>query len=322
MLFIQYGAVRFYDAPGKDKSVKSGFTLVELLVVIAIIGVLIALLLPAVQQAREAARRMQCSNNLKQVGLAIHNYHDTFLALPAGYVRDSSSTSPSYGWGTAILPFLEQRALYDALSPGNPPLKDIYVSSPTDANRELLQTRVDGYRCPSDVAPDINNLKDFSNTNHFDVATSNYVAMGGGGTPVETLTNNNDAGGSFFGNSFLGFRDITDGTTNTLFVTERDGGPAEGGNTFGAAVWVGIGRRDSAGYVYRTLTHATFRINLDYASVGQSGNLGKGTSSLHPGGVQALLGDGSVRFLQETIAHDTTFQYLATRADGQVLQEF
>ena len=299
------------------------FTLVELLVVIAIIGVLIALLLPAVQQAREAARRMQCSNNLKQIGLGLHNYHDTYLKLPAGYIRDTADTLPSYGWGTSILPFIEQGALYDALSPGNPPLKLLYTSSATNEVKALLQTSIDGYRCPSDVSPDINNLRTFAATNHFDIATSNYVAYGGAtGGPANTLTNAADGGGMFFGDSFLSFRDITDGTTNTLFVGERDGGPAAGGRNFRAAVWAGVGQRASAGYVYRTLAHGSFRINQDYAAANQSDNLGKGVSSLHPGGVQVLLGDGSVRFLQETINHNDTYQNLILRSDGEVLPNF
>jgi len=301
---------------------RKGFTLVELLVVIAIIGVLIALLLPAVQQAREAARRMQCSNNLKQIGLALHNYHDTFLALPAGYIRDSSSQQPSYGWGTSILAFIEQGALYDRLSPGNPPLKSRYVSGASDEEKELLQTNIAGYRCPSDVSPDLNDLLPFNRDDFFPLGTSNYVAYGGAGSPAPTLTNANDGGGMFFGDSFLSFRDITDGTSHTLFVSERDGGPSANGETFGAAVWPGIGRRDLAGYVYRTLAHGNFRINVDYSRIGQSSNLGKGVSSLHPGGVMTLLGDGSVRFLSETIAHDTTYQDLILRSDGRVIGSF
>src|SRR5262245_55758548 len=94
-----------------------GFTLVELLVVVAIIGVLVALLLPAVQSAREAARRMTCQSNLKQHAIAMHNYHDTWLKLPAGLMGSASSPDDGFGWGTAILPFVEQKALFDKINP-------------------------------------------------------------------------------------------------------------------------------------------------------------------------------------------------------------
>ncbi len=102
-----------------------GFTLIELLVVIAIIAILIALLLPAVQQAREAARRTQCRNNLKQIGLALHNYHDVFNTFPPGYVakianNKTSSERSMFAWGALILPYIEQGNLYQVLDPGNP----------------------------------------------------------------------------------------------------------------------------------------------------------------------------------------------------------
>lgn len=306
-----------------------GFTLVELLVVIAIIGVLVALLLPAVQQAREAARRMQCNNNMKQIGLALHNYHDTHNALPAGYQYDDNNLVPIYGWAVAIMPFLEMDNLYQALDPNRIPLRVRYVASYTEEDRALLQTPIAAYRCPSDIAPDTHDFT-FGGTDHFSPATSNYVAYGGAGTTAVTLRNNSDANGTFYGASYLNFRDITDGTSNTFFIGERDAskvGPSSSGysTNFGAAVWAGVASRNNSYRPYRTLTHAVYRPNYDYVSAlddETNGYNGRGVSSLHPGGVNILLGDGSVQFVGETIEHYYTYRYMVWRNDGNVVGEY
>ena len=292
-----------------------GFTLVELLVVIAIIGVLIALLLPAVQQAREAARRMQCTNHLKQIGLALHNYHDTYGALPAAWINRGSSGHPNYGWATAILPFIEQSALYDALEPGRLPLSTRYNSSATDEDKRLLQTVISGYRCPSDVTGDLNDKANFGSTNHFRVATSNYVCNIG----MDSTTGTHQSQGVFYGNSWLGLKDIVDGTSNTLMIGERDGSNSTvAGRNYCAATWVGVGANNSNGNhaVGRTTLRAHFIINFDYAASGSPENMGKGMSSLHPGGVNILLCDASVRFLPETADRVNVVQRLADRSDG------
>ncbi|WP_437200798.1 DUF1559 family PulG-like putative transporter [Planctomicrobium sp. SH664] len=308
--------------------------MIELLVVIAIIAVLIALLLPAVQQAREAARRSQCKNNLKQMGLAFHNYHDVHNRLPAGYAFESKNNVAIYGWPTMLLPYVDQANLCQQLSPGNPALKERYVASAPEATRTMLQTPLSVFRCPSDTTPNLNNLAPFTgnaSTSHYELGTSNYVAYGGGvpqGGSALTLNSTadspggNDALGSFFGTSYLNLREITDGTSNTLFVSERDGGPAaESGWTFQASVWPGIGRKDQQVGPYKILTHATFRINFDY-SVTSTSNVGKAVSSLHEGGVHALLGDGAVRFISENINYSPLYQRLAMRADGLPVGEF
>src|SRR5689334_4426644 len=124
------------------KQNRRGFTLIELLVVIAIISVLIALLLPAVQAAREAARRAQCTNNLKQVGLALHGYHDVHGCLPSGYTFQTGFTWGGFGWATMILPGVEQKALFDAAN--------FDLALWTDANTTVATTVISFYLCPSD----------------------------------------------------------------------------------------------------------------------------------------------------------------------------
>ena len=152
---------------------KRGFTLVELLVVIAIIGVLIALLLPAVQQAREAARRSQCSNNLKQIGLAMHNYHDTFGSFPSAWIQVGSSRY--HAWSALILPFMEQGNIHDKLSPD-------FGNSRSANTEDKAGAIIDTYRCPSSTLPER------STAGH---GTNNYQCNKGG------AYQNGDKGGLF-----------------------------------------------------------------------------------------------------------------------------
>jgi prepilin-type N-terminal cleavage/methylation domain-containing protein len=138
----------------KPSSIRLGFTLVELLVVIAIIGTLVGLLLPAVQQAREAARRSSCGNNLKQIGTGLLNFESARKAFPAGYSMFlSGGGEPCWGWATFILPYIEQADIYDGLSPTSRKLSAIYVASPAAADQALLQSPIQTYRCPSDKTP-------------------------------------------------------------------------------------------------------------------------------------------------------------------------
>ena len=161
-----------------------GFTLIELLVVIAIIGVLIALLLPAVQAAREAARRIQCGNNLKQVGLALHNYHDAVGSLPPGLLSkpgpDGDNTGPGWGWAAMILPQIEQAAVANAINFGLP------IEAP--ANQTARLTKINMFVCPSDASfqPQFTVVDDSTSSSALgapicDVASSNYVGMFGKG---------------------------------------------------------------------------------------------------------------------------------------------
>ena len=290
----------------------SGFTLVELLVVIAIIGILVALLLPAIQAAREAARRTQCNNNLKQIGVAMHNYHDTHKVLPAGCIGNRTPTGvPDWGWAVSIMPFMEMDALYQQLDIGTKRITQFYYAAATVEEKALVQTPIPAYRCPSDVAKPLNNLCLFGSQNpaFFDLATGNYVASSGTGTNAGTT----DAGGLFYGNSWKTFRDVLDGTSSTLMAGERDASHL-------AAVWAGTGKNDSYGNEgsARTMFRAGFVINWDYVWSGNPENQGKGLASLHPGGVNLALADASVRWFPQT-TNSAVMQDLGNRADGNTV---
>jgi len=289
----------------------SGFTLVELLVVIAIIGILVALLLPAIQAAREAARRTQCNNNLKQIGVAMHNYHDTNKVLPAGFIYRTPAGNPDWGWAVFIMPFMEMDALYKDADVGTTQLIQYYSATATAEQRAFLQTVIPAYRCPSDVAKPLNNLCRFGAQNppHFDLATANYVGSSGTGTNAGTT----DAGGLLYGNSYRNFRDVLDGTSSTFLAGER-------GASHYSAVWAGVGRNDSYGNegTARTLFRAGFIINWDYVASGHPENQAKGLASFHPGGVNMLMGDASVRFVSQS-TNSALMQYLGNRADGNAV---
>jgi len=215
-----------------------GFTLVELLVVIAIIGILVALLLPAVQAAREAARRSSCTNNLKQLALSVHNYHDTFRVFPPGFlwnsaISDVGERQRTYGWGVMVLPQIEQGSLYDRLDTANRSMRQIFV----DANeRPLLQVPLDVFRCPSDTGsvytgggPGTTSTNDHNVGNGWPVARANYLGVYGyNGDPISIAGNttigiwgDSPGDGLFYRNSTTRFSDITDGTSSTLMLGER-----------------------------------------------------------------------------------------------------
>lgn len=309
------------------RSRRRGFTLVELLVVIAIIGILIALLLPAVQAAREAARRAQCTNNLKQLGLALHNYHDIQKSLPSGVIQQASSYKPTgysnptdvngWAWSALILPFIEQAPLHEACGIGR--------GVPIDLRLKEIQTPLSAYRCPSDVYPQTNKRKwTWENTAssvsaipNYEPATSNYVAMAG--TNMTGWTNN----GLFFRSSKIRFADVIDGTSNTIAVTERAG--KVGQIVYGAAVWAGTCRNYDKDAYYDMFAQV-------YRPINWKGNESDGRhssiSSNHPGGALVVLLDGSTRFISETIEHnssaaiDSTLERLGSRDDGQPIGEF
>jgi prepilin-type N-terminal cleavage/methylation domain-containing protein len=325
---------------------RQGFTLVELLVVIAIIGILIALLLPAVQAARAAARRTQCRNNLKQLGLALHSYHNAFNSFPAGFQAAAAGANlrPCYGWGASILPYVEQAPLADELAIGGPlQLHQRYTATATAEDKKLFTTVLPVFLCPADVAPSLvplnpHNIGGATAMNHFDVGKSNYVAHYWY-DPTDALSIQcptpaagcPDTGGMFYGDSNKKMHDMLDGSSNVLMLSERDGGPTGTGVQFIgttrtdwalASVWVGVPSRTNPSLALRNLCGANFLINFDYPATGSGNNNGKGASSLHAGGVHAAMGDGAVRFLSENINHVGVYGPLAGRADGKAIDAF
>lgn len=288
---------------------RAGFTLVELLVVIAIIGILVALLLPAIQAAREAARRTECTSNLKQIGVGLHNYHDSFNALPAGWIYRSPGGQPDWGWAVFILPYVEQAALYDEFEVTTKRLNQFYYSGATGDELRLLQTPIPGYRCPTDTLGKLNTKCNFGSTNSPRLATSNYVASAAGIITAEAPSGTTDSRGVFYGNSWLGMEDLLDGTSNTIAIGERD-------SYHLAAVWAGVGQNNSYGNegTARTVARGGMPINFDYTLVSAPQNQGKGFSSFHPGGANFLLADGVVRFISQNVATNTMI-YLTQRED-------
>lgn len=351
---------------------RSGFTLIELLVVIAIIAILVSLLLPAVQQAREAARRSQCRNNLKQIGLALHNYHDAHSTFPAGYysfgTRDGSGpgwaqidpltwdAAPGWGWGAMLLPFLDQGPLYAQLNVDQACFAAI--------NAVPIRTSLPVFRCPSVsgshdefVIQDASGGPLLIGGRQVRVGRSHYVASHGqescwgecgASTSGEIFTDiytgttrtvqiNGDASavadGPFFRNSRTRFRDVTDGTTNTIFFGEHS-------SRLSDKTWVGVipgawthprfsspeNAPDAAGTL--TLVHAgpsggelditgfpiIHPVNFPTYHVGQM-------FSEHVGGGQVMMGDVSVRFVSENIDL-ITWAELSSIGEGELIGEF
>lgn len=310
---------------------RRGFTLVELLVVIATIGLLVALLLPAVQAAREGARRTQCVNNLKQTGIACQNYHEAMRSLPPGYcaarpyVDGATDTAPGWGWEAFILPQLEQRAFYDAITFAFP------IEHPSNAR--AVQTRVPPYICPSDVAPDTPYAVPDANGNTVVLAApSSYSAsIGNDNSGVADLTGN----GAFYRNSGTRFTDILDGTTFTILVGEKAFAKAQG--IWGGAINRGVIKRGKynscqpvvPGMYYPAPALVVSHAHLNNAEIDGDGSAGMDDfSSTHPGGANFLFADGSVHFIQSISAdgpggdytsEDLIFQRLGTRACGEAI---
>ena len=312
------------------RSPYGGFTLVELLVVIAIIGILIAMLLPAVQSARESGRRTQCANNLKQIGLALHSYHGVHQAFPPGWLwaddTDCSGGS-SWAWSVFLLPYMEQQPLHkrlDVTAPGH------NVPPPGDPRDMRLAV----FLCPSDAGPDTNRW-------FRDYAMSNYPGVNGTGGDsdsdgipdgrVAAAYQDPDTNGVFGRASDVKIADITDGTSNTFAVGERQSQKNIG------AIWIrAIGRGCSSS---STLTPNSNVVATAVAGVcnpfkrlnllnpnfvapacGNSDPVGN-FGSLHPDGSQFLLCDGSVRFAAETIDL-RTYEHLANRKDDYAIDEY
>jgi prepilin-type N-terminal cleavage/methylation domain-containing protein/prepilin-type processing-associated H-X9-DG protein len=274
---------------------RSAFTLVELLIVIAIVAILIGLLLPAVQKVRESAARAKCSNNLKQLSLALHNYASTYGVFPPGYKAPGYGVG--WGWGSFILPFVEQPALYAALGVPDQPFGDGVSSAPPTP---LTQTPLSVFVCPSDNGPALNPLKRYH-------AKSNYRGICGPTIPLYFYPDS-DYGGVLFQNSKVRIMDITDGTANTLALGECMSDEALG---YVAAIWVGMDL--SLGSVY--VSDCFWSVDDDQFRINGPGPQAFG--SRHPGGAQFGFCDGSVRFIRDT-ADVRKVQILAGRNDGLI----
>lgn len=265
---------------------RRAFTLVELLVVIAIIGLLVALLLPAVQAAREAARRMQCGNNLRQLGVAMQNYHDTLKTFPPGFmVRGylGNGTPGGWAWGVFLMPYIEQCPLQDRLSVTEYTLEQV-INDPNLL--PMLQADLSVFRCPSSL---IGPLRTHQGAPNPKVASANYTCCRGffsfTGTTHLTKANN----GLCYGESATRMRDVIDGTSNTFAIGER--------TAFGAALqndgswpsWCGPG----GGGAMNTVSSGVSE---------PPNNTSNGAfSSQHPGGTVFCFVDGSVQFIADTI---------------------
>ena len=318
-----------------------GFTLIELLVVIAIIAILIALLLPAVQQAREAARRTQCKNNLKQFGLAIHNYHDVHKTFPPGWIQQATAQDrANYAWCTYVLPYIDQAPLYNLLDVGSTRLPPNLT---TATHLQECQQPLAAFRCPSAPGPDIAvDQRRVWNSNGTAVKTavSNYVAINSSwhlslnmGSPAngELATNRNNANGTFYRNSKVKIRDITDGTSNVIVIGERtakrkDGTDCWAANIYGLRYRTNLDETNNHDAHGQSQVLASGRSGINFsAGVGQCR---RGIGSRHTGGAQVLMADGAVRFLSENIDHNNNgnvnsiFEYLLAIDDGNVVGEF
>jgi prepilin-type N-terminal cleavage/methylation domain-containing protein/prepilin-type processing-associated H-X9-DG protein len=280
-----------------------GFTLIELLVVIAIIGLLIALLLPAVQAAREAARRMSCTNNLKQMGIALHGYHDAHGVLPMGYTFAPGYVTGGFGWATMILAGMEQRPLFDAAN----------FSLPlwSWANTTVGTTALAAHLCPTDDT----SHGSFLERDGFRYAKSSYVASFG---PGNMDTDPDDRRGLFSRNSRTRFAEVQDGLSQTLMAGERHNGTfavviGSHDHIDAETVWAGAVKEDpDDDHAHTTL----FQTSHPPSSPSMND---QDAASRHPSGTNFLFGDGSVHFLKATIALPV-YQALGSRAGGEAVE--
>ena len=300
------------SSKSNSRSFRQGFTLVELLVVIAIIGILVGLLLPAVQAAREAARRAQCMNNVRQLGLGVSNYESAFKRFPSGWTDFRRTTKPGWCVSHALLPFLEQSNIANAIDDNFP------IDAPT--NLPFLQTVIPTFICPSDPLASTFQIAEHEEGDHdheeeeeeghgghnvdeghklFPIAKCNYVGVFG---TLEIDVAPYAGDGTFFGNSRIRISELTDGVSNTFIYGERS-------SKLGGSVWHGYILDVSA-------PAARFLGTTDHVPNSREGHFDD-FSSYHTGGTHFVFGDCSTRFLSNSIELEV-FQAFATRNGGEV----
>ena len=367
----------------RSLSNRSGSTRAEVLVVLGILALLAAFLLPAVQQARESARRTQCKNHLKQLGLALHNYHDTFMTtMPPGYIYHTQAAVPEseegvpfsngWGWMAMIMPYVDSNPLTITFSTnGNTPnFPDGLTASsaPQKPSRHSVESVIAAFRCPSDPGPAVVSglpgglsNKPCGRTNYFGVVGSAFLCLEHApshnpasfctnaasfstlpsplvvGAPVpgalgRCLASENEPfyssstvpvalvknyGGVFGANSMRGIRDMMDGTSNIIMVGERytpvNANPLKT-TVIGDGIWPGV---SALAAEYNALGEATHKINAGFFSNNPRPPT-TGFGSLHTGGAQFLMGDGSVKFLSENLDF-RTFSMISRINDAQII---
>jgi len=306
----------FFREDIEEMRTRKAFTLVELLVVIAIIGILVALLLPAIQMAREAARRSSCSNNLKQIGLALHLYHDTFGTLPPGWIAQDATGrrpywwgEPGWGWASMTLPYIEQAALQS---------NGIHYGLPITAaeNAAARVTPLEVYRCASDTGEDTfvlhasAHLPPLRGTwSDIELATGNYIGVFGTIDPHDVYEHGATPDGAFIHERAFRFADFLDGTSETFLVGERS-------SKRSYSTWTGMvsGGQHAAA---RIIGVATFPPNSERDAEHYTHNF----SSYHPAGTQFVAADGSVKLINESIDM-AVYHALCTRASGDVVGDY
>lgn len=297
---------------------RGGFTLVELLVVIAIIGILIAMLLPAVQAAREAARRLQCADNLKQMGIAAHCYHDAIGSFPMGLAMWGTNNTcamppnpvniyyPGFGWGAFLLPYMEQIQVYDQIDFDVP-------SYGIGVNYDVAANFIPVYLCPSD--PQGKELVNCCGSTHGthdyeDVARTNYAGVADSRDwTCDGSYLRRDADGIMFNLSRVKISEVTDGTSNTLLVGEI---PGFDSGSFDGFFWISWDVMS---------TQNGINLPLRLGSQANSWHVDAyGFGSHHPGGCHFLYADGSTHFITEDMSQDI-LESLTTRAGGEIIDE-
>jgi prepilin-type N-terminal cleavage/methylation domain-containing protein/prepilin-type processing-associated H-X9-DG protein len=284
-----------------------GFSLIEMLAVISIVALLLALLLPAIQAARESSRRIECSNHLRQFGLALMNYDSQSRGLPSGYVSNEKTWwSAGWSWSSFVLPFIEQQPLADELGIATTTFGNgTEFAEPDEWTRVCLRV----FTCPSDTGPALNHAKG-------GFAKSNYRSVMGNITSTNvTFEQLSGQNGLFFLNSHIQYGQITDGSSHTLALGECELDPSFAGRR--AAIWAGMrGKYDESVHI----SDAMWFLNSDPAYCIE-GSAVQAFSSHHPAGAGFLFADGSVRYLAPTL-DGLCLERLAARNDGSPVDAF